>query len=77
MPTKLGAHAYLVNLYLHEFLEPILFLDPMDYSLWSEKNLANLKSSKISKTGEAIPTKLGAHAYLINLYLYDFFNRFF
>ena len=33
--------------------------------------------SKISKTGEAMPTKLGAHAYLTNLYLYEFLSRFF
>ena len=32
MPTKFGFHAFHVNLYLHEFFEPILFFDPMDYS---------------------------------------------
>ena len=27
-PTKIGLHAFQVNLYLHEFFEPILFFDP-------------------------------------------------
>ena len=31
MPNKLGADAYLVKLYLHEFFELILFFDFMDY----------------------------------------------
>ena len=42
MPTKTGLHAFHVNLYLHEFFEPILFSDPhglynvhMVYSLYS------------------------------------------
>ena len=25
MPTKIGVHAHYINLYLHEFFEPILF----------------------------------------------------
>ena len=29
MPTKIGFHAFHVNLYLHEFFEPILFFDPV------------------------------------------------
>ena len=29
-PIKLGPHAFHINLYLHEFFEPILFFDPMD-----------------------------------------------
>ena len=28
MPTKLGLHAFQVNLYLHEFFELILYFDP-------------------------------------------------
>ena len=27
-PTKTGLHAFHVNLYLYEFLKPILFFDP-------------------------------------------------
>ena len=27
-PTKIGLHAFQVNLYLHEFFEPILFFNP-------------------------------------------------
>ena len=26
--TKIGLHAFQVNLYLHKFFEPILFFDP-------------------------------------------------
>ena len=28
MPTKIGLHAFHINLYWHEFFEPILFFDP-------------------------------------------------
>ena len=28
MPTKIDLHAFHINLYLHEFFEPILFFDP-------------------------------------------------
>ena len=35
-------------------------------------NLAFLKASKISETGEAMPIKLSVHAFHINLYLYEF-----
>ena len=37
-------------------------------------NLAVFKSSNISKTGGATPTKIGAHAYPINPYLHEFFE---
>ena len=41
MPTKIGFHAFPVNLYLHEFFELIL------YSPWSEGKLwPFLKASK-------------------------------
>ena len=36
--------------------------------------LAVFESSDISETGEVTPTKIGAHAYLINLYLHEFFG---
>ena len=36
--------------------------------------LAIFESSSISETGEVTPTKIGAHAYLINLYLHEFFE---
>ena len=55
MTTKIGLHAFHVNLYLHEFFEPILFFDPMDYSPWFEREIwPNLKRSKITKNEEAI-----------------------
>ena len=31
--TKTGLHAIRINLYLHDFFEPILFFTPMDNSL--------------------------------------------
>ena len=36
-------------------------------------NLALFEGSSISKTGEALPTKIGVHAFDIKLYLHDFF----
>ena len=37
-------------------------------------NLAVLESSNISKTGKAMPTKIGVHALDINPYLHEFFE---
>ena len=37
-------------------------------------NLAIFKSSNISKTGEATPTKIGVYAFDFNLYLHKFFE---
>ena len=37
-------------------------------------NLALFEGSSISKTGEALPTKIGVHAFDIKLYLHDFFE---
>ena len=45
MPTKLGTHAYLINLYFHKFFELIQFLAPMDYIVHG-----NLKENKYKKT---------------------------
>ena len=39
-------------------------------------NLAVFESSNISKTGEAMPTKIGVHAFDINSYLHEFFEPF-
>ena len=36
--TKIGAHAFDINPYLHEHFEPILFFNPFElYSPWSER----------------------------------------
>ena len=37
-------------------------------------NLAVFESSGISKTGEAMPTKIDVHACYINTYLHEFFE---
>ena len=75
-PTKIGLHALQVNLYLHEFFEPILFFDP--YSPWSEGKfwlfLKQAKRSHNSETEEVTPTKIGLHAFQVNLYLHEFFE---
>ena len=36
--------------------------------------LAVFESSNISETREVTPTKIGAHAYLINPYMHEFFE---
>ena len=76
-PTKIGFHAFHVNLYLHKFFEPILFFDPLDYSPWSEGKFCQFlktKRSHNSDTREATPTKIGFHAFHLNLYLHKFFE---
>ena len=47
-PTKIGFHAFHVNLYLHEFFEMILFFDPHGlYSPWPKREiLAVLRQTK-------------------------------
>ena len=37
-------------------------------------NLAVFEGSNISETGEAMPTKIGVHAFDVNLYLHEFFE---
>ena len=37
-------------------------------------NLAVFESIGISETGEVTPTKIGAHACYINVYLHEFFE---
>ena len=37
-------------------------------------NLAVFEGSSISESGETTPTKIGAHACYINLYLHEFFE---
>ena len=37
-------------------------------------NLVVFESSNISETGEAMPTKIGLHAFQVNLYLHEFFE---
>ena len=51
------------------------FLTPMDYSPWFKReSWPNLKRTNISKTREAMPTKLGLHVCHINPYLHEFFE---
>ena len=80
MPTKIGLHAFHIKLYLLEFLKPILFLTAMDYSPWSKRDREFwpfLKGSKITKTGEAMSSKICLHAFYINLYLHEYLSWFY
>ena len=55
-----------------EFL-PFNFFTTMNCSPWVQKgNLAKIESSNISKTREVTPTKIGVHAFGIQLYLHKF-----
>ena len=64
-PTKIGVHASDINLYLHEFFEPIpinkFFDEPWTiYSPWSEReNWLFLKVPVSPKKKEAKATKIG------------------
>ena len=77
-PTKTDLHAFQVNLYLHEFFEPILIFDPHGLYHGPKGKFGHFwrqtKTSKISETGEATPTKIDLHAFQVNLYLYEFFK---
>ena len=59
--------------FLSQFRSIKFFDDHGLYSSWSEGEIwPNLKSSRISETGESMPTKIGVHAFDINLYLHEF-----
>ena len=59
--TRIGVHALDINLYLHEFFEPM-------------RNLAVFEGSNISETEEVTPTKIGVHVCHMCLYLHDLFE---
>ena len=60
------------------FLKRFYFLTPMDYSPWFEGKFGHFESKgkrgKISTTREATVTKIGLHAFHVNLYLHEFFE---
>ena len=57
--TKIGLHAFHVNLYMHEFLRQFYFLTPMDYSPWSEREIWMFLKVAISpKPERSRPPKL-------------------
>ena len=39
-----------------------------------KENLAKFEANIISETGEAMPIKIGVHAFDTNLYLHEFFE---
>ena len=66
----IGFHAFRINLYLHLFFE----LNTIAYPHWlwpmvRKGNLAKFEKEQISKTGEAMPSKIGLHAFHNNLYI--------
>ena len=71
MPTKTDLHAFHNHLYLHEFSSQFYFLIPMDRK-GILAVLMTKKMSKIPKTSEATPTKIGLHAFHSYLYLHEF-----
>ena len=65
----IGFRAFRINLYLHQFFELNTIVYP--HGLWPmvrKGNLAKFEKKQISKTGEAMPTKIGLHAFPNNLY---------
>ena len=76
-PTKIGVHVCDINLYLHEFFEPIAsikFFDDHGQSMVRKGNLAIFEGSSISETGEAPHTKIVVHVCDINLYMHECFE---
>ena len=59
-----------------EYFEPILFFDlhGLKESMVWKGNFAVFESTGISKTGRAMPTKIGVHACYIKAYLHKFFK---
>ena len=76
-PKLVCMHFRSISIHMN-FLSRSYFLTPMDYSSWSKGKfgcfLKAWEKSHISKTGEAMPTKIGLHAFHINLYLHEFFG---
>ena len=64
---------HLMNLYLHEFSERILFIVHGGKGIFGHFE-GKQKTSKISKTKKAMPTKIGVQACDISPYLHEFFE---
>ena len=79
-PTKIGLHAFHAQpLLALKFLSQFYFLTPMDYSPWSEGEFwpfskAYGKGSISQKLEKVTPTKIGLHAFRVNLYLLKVFE---
>ena len=81
-PQELVYMHYTIHTYLHKFCEPFLF-DSIVWHPWTiivyglkEKfgKIWKKITSNISKTGEATPIKIGAHALHNHSYLHEFFE---
>ena len=75
MPIKIGAHTFDLNPYLHKFFELIL-IDSIFSLPWTIVHCQKGKFGlcNISETKEAMPIKVGVHAFDINPYLHKFFE---
>ena len=77
-PPKLVCMRFRSTSTCMNFLSRFYFLTPMDYSPWSEGKfwpfLKARKGTHNSETGEVTPTKIGLHAFQVNLYLHEFFE---
>ena len=67
MPTKIGLH---INLYLHEL---ILFFDPHG-QYGPKESLNENKKEQNFQNQRGHDSELAVYAYLINLYLHEFFE---
>ena len=77
-PTKFGLHAFHINLYLHIFFEPILFLTLVDYSPWSEGKFGQiLKVALSQKLERPRPSKLVYIHYTSTSIDMNFLSRFY
>ena len=75
LPTKIGFHAFHVNLYLHEFFEPIYFLVPMDYSPWFKREIWRKTKRAKSSIPEMPRPPNSMHVHnLVCHYLHKFFE---
>ena len=70
MPTKIGLH---INLYLHELFELILFFDPHG-QYGPKESLNENKKEQNFQNQRSHDSELAVYAYLINLYLHEFFE---
>ena len=57
-----------------KFLSQFYFLTPWTTVHGLKEKLKQTRKGKISETREAMPNKIGLHAFYINLYLHGFFE---
>ena len=81
-PTKIGLHAFHINLYLHGFFELILFFDPHGLNkVHGPKGSFGRFQGKGKRqnlaTGEAMPTKIGCVRFTSSSTCMNFLSQFY